>query len=271
MFWHGGPLPSYARSCMRSFLERGHRVRLYTYRSLDLPPGVEQADAALIMNADEMSRYRGIAAFADAFRYELLSREGGWWVDVDVFCLADQLPETNYAWAEQEPGVVNVAILKFPSRDAKLTQLAAGARAFSDDPTWGATGPHLISKVLDGFEPSGRAGTTHQFYPLHWLEAPLLLLPEYKSEILSRIKGALFLHLWAHVLQHVGIRWGGDVPRGSLMYDLLGTDADGRATWWAEFMTRRAINRYWRQRWVRKSWLCQFSTGTPPSVRYRPF
>ena len=271
MFWHGGSLPSYARACMRSFLERGHRVRLYAYQRLNPPAGVEEADAALVMRADELPRYRSTAAFADAFRYELLSREGGWWVDVDVVCLVDRLPEANYAWAEQEPGVVNVAILKFPQGDATLAQLAAAARALSDDPTWGATGPHLISKVVHGFEPPEQAGTTHQFYPLHWLEAPLLLLPEYKSEIVGRMNGALFLHLWAHVLQVVGVRWDGDVPRGSLMYDLLGSDADGRATWWGELKMRRAINRYWRQRWVRELWHRQFNGDTPPSVRYRPF
>jgi hypothetical protein len=271
MFWHGGPLPSYARTCMRSFLERGHRVRLYAYRRLDPPMGVEQADAALIVNVDELTRYQSNGAFSDAFRYELLHREGGWWVDADVVCLADRLPEADYAWAEEEPGVINGAILKFPRGDAKLAQLVAGARAASGDPTWGAIGPHLLSKVLHGYEPPGRADTTRQFYPLGWLEAPLLLLPEYKSEIASRMEGALFLHLWAHVLQEVGVRSDDDVPRGSLMYDLLGSDADGRSTWWAEFKTRRAISKYWRQRWVRELWHRRFNTGTPPRVRYLRF
>ncbi|MBX9777741.1 MAG: cytochrome P450 [Xanthobacteraceae bacterium] len=266
MFWHGGALPSYARACIRSFLERGHRVRLHAYGSLDPPPGVEPADAALVMSVDDLPRYRSIAAFADAFRYELLHKQGGWWVDADVVCLTDRLPETDYAWAEQEPGLVNVAVLKFPSGDEKLAQLAAGARAAADDPNWGATGPHLISKVLHGFEPPGRAGTSHQFYPLHWLEAPLLLLPEYKSELQRRTKGALFLHLWAHELRHVGIRWDGDAPRGSLMHDLLGPDADDRATWWRELKTRRAIDKYWRQSWVRDLWRRRFDGSTPPRV-----
>jgi cytochrome P450 len=266
MFWHGGPLPSYARACMRSFLERGHRVRLYAYRRLDPPPGVEQADAARIVSADELTRYHGTAAFADAFRYALLHREGGWWADVDVFCLTDRLPEADYAWAEQEPGVINVAILKFPRGDARLAQLAAAARAAADDATWGATGPLLISEVLRGLEPPGRAGTRDQFYPLHWLEAPLLLLPEHKSKLLVRLKDAQFLHLWAHELQQIGIRWDGDVPQGSLLHDLLGLDADDRATWWHELATRRALNRYWAQPWLRDLWRRQFGGGAPPRV-----
>jgi cytochrome P450 len=264
MFWHGGRLPSYARACMRSFLEHGHRVRLHAYNSLNPPAGVIEADAALVMSADELPRYRSIAAFADAFRYALLHREGGWWVDADVVCLTDQLPDTDYAWAEQEQGVVNVAILKFPGGDARLAQLAAGARAVADDPVWGATGPQLISKVLHGFEPPLRAGTRDQFYPLHWLEAPLLLLPEHKSDLLGRMKSAQFLHLWAHELAHVGIRRDGDIPRDSLLHDLLGADAEGRATWWRELKTRRAIDKYWGQPWVQNLWQRHFDGGAPP-------
>ena len=257
---------------MQSFLDRGHQVRLYSYHSLDPPPGVEEADAGRILSADDLPRYHTIAAFADAFRYELLSKEGGWWVDVDVVCLTDKMPQANYAWAEQEPGVVNVAILKFPKGDAILAQLATLARASSGDTAWGVTGPHLISKVLRGFDPPDRAGTTRQFYPLHWLEAPLLLLPEYKLEVLRRTKDAMFLHLWAHALHEVGIDRDADVPRGSLLYDLLKPGADNRATLWTELKMRRAINKYWRQSWVRDHWSNAFDrTKTPPRVRYRLF
>jgi mannosyltransferase OCH1-like enzyme len=54
-----------------------------------------------------------ITSFADVFRYELLHRHGGWWVDTDVYCLTDELPKGERVWAEQEPGLLNNAILKF--------------------------------------------------------------------------------------------------------------------------------------------------------------
>ena len=273
MFWHGSVLPPYAGFCMRSFIDRGHTIRLFTYGPLELPTGVMRADAGCILNSDELPRYHSIAAFSDAFRYELLLKEGGWWVDVDVVCLTDTLPEASYAWAEQEPGVVNGAILKFPKGDAILAQLAAAARELSSRTKWGAIGPSLMSSVLHGCNPLDRAGSTSEFYPLHWLEAPQFLLPEHKSDILRRIEHSMFLHLWSHVFEEIGIDLHRECPRGSLMYDFVQPSSENQATLWTQLKTRRAIRKYLRQSWVRDRWSqASRSAGSKPlSVRYRPF
>ena len=34
-----------------------------------------------------------VAGFSNLFRYELLRRDGGWWVDTDVLCLAAELAD----------------------------------------------------------------------------------------------------------------------------------------------------------------------------------
>jgi hypothetical protein len=269
MFWHGRALPLYARSCMQSFLDRGHRVRLFAYSPLDVPPGVMLADAGRILDASHLLRYSKIQFFADAFRYELLLKEGGWWIDVDVVCLTDKLPEAPYAWAEQEPGVINVAIVKFPAADRLVAQLATDVRALSGQLQWGATGPDLLSKVLPEYGPPRRAGSTPQFYPLHWLEAPLLLLPEYKSELMRRIEGSMFLHLWAHVFEEIGIDLDRNIPGGSLMYDLLRCETDRSANYWSQLKMRHALRKYWRQSWVRDHWSNVFGGDAKlPHVRY---
>lgn len=269
MFWHGRALPLYARSCMQSFLDRGHRVRLFAYSPLDVPPGVMLADAGRILDASHLLRYSKIQFFADAFRYELLLKEGGWWIDVDVVCLTDKLPEAPYAWGEQEPGVINVAILKFPAADRLVAQLATEVRALSCQSSWGTTGPHLLSKVLPEYGPPRRAGSAPQFYPLHWLEAPLLLLPEYKSELMRRIEGCMFLHLWAHVFEEIGIDLDRNIPGGSLMYDLLRCETDRSANYWSQLKMRHALRKYWRQSWVRDHWSNVFGGDAKlPHVRY---
>src|SRR5262245_941944 len=181
MFWHGGPLPLYAWPCMRSFIERGHAVRLYAYEPLEMPRGVLAADARTILPIEEIVRYHGIEAFADVFRYELLFREGGWWADVDVLCLTDRLPAAMYAWAEEEPGVVNNAILKFPKAEPLVAEMAKRARTLARQvKPWGAAGPRLLSAALRSFAPDDKAGSTSAFYPLHWLDAPQLLSPGYR-------------------------------------------------------------------------------------------
>src|SRR5215469_9490281 len=107
MFWHG-PRPSPLNwACMRSFLDRGHRLRVFSYEDLEIPQGALQADAREILPRDALSDDpRMMATFSDHFRYTILQKCGGWWADTDVYCLTERLPPEPYAWAEQEPGVV---------------------------------------------------------------------------------------------------------------------------------------------------------------------
>lgn len=78
-FWYGERLPPLAWACLRSFVEHGHRVRLYSYRPLDLPEGVTREDAATVLPEDAVFFFKkSIAPFADLFRYQLLHDQGGW-------------------------------------------------------------------------------------------------------------------------------------------------------------------------------------------------
>src|SRR5262245_33543409 len=256
MFWHGGALPPYAWACMQTFIEREHAVRLFSYQRIDAPNGVSNADAGSVVAIGELERYQSIAAFSDAFRYELLFKQGGWWADVDVVCLTDRLPDSGYAWAEEEPGVINNAILKFPAGDPTVGQLAKRARELAGrTERWGVTGPHLATEILGACKPTERAGSTPEFYPLHWLEAPRLLLPEQGGDIARQADSALFIHLWAHVFKDIGIDLSHAPPRGSFMHGLLKAHSFRvKATMWTELMVRRAIRRYWRQSWAVDHW-----------------
>ena len=256
MFWHDGPLPPFAWACMQSFIDHGHAIRLFTYHRIEAPRGVINADAGTVVGFDQVGRYRSVTAFSDIFRYELLLKDGGWWIDTDVVCLTDRLPETTHAWAEEEPGVINGAILKFPKGDPVVAQLATKVRELADRVVpWGATGPHLASQILRSCHPAQRAGSTSTFYPLHWLEAPRLLLPEHAADIVCQIEGASFVHLWAGAFKDVGVDLNHQPPRGSFIHGLLKAHSfEVKATWWTEFMMRRAIRRYWRQSWAADHW-----------------
>jgi hypothetical protein len=256
MFWHGSALPPYAWSCTQTFIDRGHAIRLFSYNRIDVPQGVINVDAGSVIKIGDLDCYQSIEAFSDRFRYELLFKQGGWWADVDVVCLTDRLPDTSHAWAEEEPGVINNAILKLPAGDPAAGRLAKRARELvGRSERWGATGPHLASEILGSCEPAQRAGSTAEFYPLHWLEAPRLLLPEQASDVSHQIKSALFLHLWANVFKSVGVDLNHEPPRGSFMYELLKAHTfEVRSTRWTELMLRRAIRRYWRQSWAADHW-----------------
>lgn len=273
MFWHGSALPSYAWSCIQTFVDRGHAVKLFSYHQIEVPQGVTNVDAGTVIELRDLECYQSIEAFSDRFRYELLFKQGGWWMDVDVVCLTDRLPDSSHAWAEEEPGIINNAILKFPAGDPAAGLLAkkAGELVGRSQP-WGTTGPHLASQILGSSKPARRAGSTAEFYPLHWLEAPRLLLPEHANDISRQIENSLFLHLWINVFKNLGVDLNNESPRGSFMYELLKAHSfQVKSTIWTELKLRLAIRRYWRQSWAADHWtrlLAADTTKRKPKVGF---
>ena len=222
MFWHGERLPPLVWACMRSFVEKGHHLRVFSYGAPALPDGVEPADAREISETGPQADYRAIGAFSDLFRYKLLYRCGGWWVDTDVYCVARELPLASYAWAEQEPGIVNGAILKFPARDPLCGEMLQRAIERSRRPVeWGAIGPDLLTAFLAKRRNPVPWGTTDSFYPWNWREAALAWFPETKAAAVLRMKNAAFVHLWFYSLRQMGIDLARDPPPGSLWADMI--------------------------------------------------
>jgi hypothetical protein len=246
-FWQGDPLPPLVRACLRSFIRQGHGVRLYSYQTLDVPPGVSLANAADLIPPDHVSRLQGnIAMFTDLFRYQLLLDRGGWWVDTDVYCLSPALPAGPRAWSAESEGLINNAILKFPPGDPLCVRLVELARQRIAQPArWGSLGPALATEVLAG-DPSGAPLTNRAaFYPLHWLEAHYVWLPEYRGQVDARLEGGVFLHLWMKALTDCGIPLHRAPPAGSWLASATREEAwPGRKLPWHDWRTRRAIARY---------------------------
>jgi hypothetical protein len=118
---------------LQSFADRGHHVTLYAYESLNVPQGVTLANAEEIVTKAERDAVfemasGAIAQFSDLFRYEMLARHGGWWVDTDVVCLSSVLPETDtwLAWSNYR---VYTGIMHFPPRHSLISEAASQARA----------------------------------------------------------------------------------------------------------------------------------------------
>ena len=91
--WIGDRLSPLEQLSIRSFLANGHPFHLYTYGAVaDVPAGAIVKDANSIIHQRHIFRHRykhkgSLAGFADWFRWELLYRQGGWWVDMDIVCL----------------------------------------------------------------------------------------------------------------------------------------------------------------------------------------
>ncbi len=97
--WIGQELSSLEWLTLKSFTVNGHFFYLWVYENIrtPLPQNVFLKDASKIIPKEKIFNYRhsnqyghgkgSYAGFSDVFRYALLYKYGGWWVDMDVTCI----------------------------------------------------------------------------------------------------------------------------------------------------------------------------------------
>jgi len=257
-FWHGGELSPLHWACIDSFVKQGHELRVFSYEEPKLPPGTTLENARQIVDEAELFEFeRSFSAFSNIFRYRLLLEHGGWWVDTDVYCRTREIPDCTYSWAEQSPGSINGAVLRFPSDDATLESILEEALIIGKNlETWGELGPRLLTKHLGGRTFADHYGSTSAFYPVHWLEAHRFWLPEGNESIQSRCAQSPFIHLWGSMFSRYGIDIDQAPPRGSFLEWMLehsgfhrALPPPGRET---EDRALKAIHAFLERDWVQQ-------------------
>jgi Alpha 1,4-glycosyltransferase conserved region len=218
-FWHGSSLSPLEWACLSSFIEHGHKFRLFSYEPIAVPSGVSLVDASGIANKEELFLVNGsVSAFSNLFRYKLCLKYGEWWVDTDVYCLKDDIPECSYAWASEDVDKINGAILKFPANDPLLFEISMAASAIGNKTnTWGELGPYLLTQYLAPRKFERHFGKREDFYPIHWLETFLFWLPHRDKYVWQRCKDSYFVHLWTSVFGQIGIDRYAKPPSGSFL------------------------------------------------------
>ncbi len=226
-FWHGSPLGPYQLLCLRSFVDRGHRVEIYTYDdTISAPEWIVRQDAREILPTDHVLHYntgfgRGSPALhANLFRYALLERLGGWWIDLDVLLLSDDLPEAPYffAVAADPYTTLNCSVMKFPAGDPLLRDAVDNCNGVAEEAAvWGQTGPLLLTSLVDRHALRGFAQPAHSAYPLPWQDMSALFDPARCEAIGQRIQGAIFLHMFNEIWRGSGIPRELGPPAGSFL------------------------------------------------------
>src|SRR5215469_3998223 len=119
-FWHGPLLNPYLLICLHSFVRRGCSVEVFSYApEPGFPEWIIARDAREIVPAESVLVYRkgpgagSPSLHSNLFRYALLDRLGGWWVDTDVALLRGPLPPAPYFFAVEQGHFANSA-MKFP-------------------------------------------------------------------------------------------------------------------------------------------------------------
>lgn len=245
--WTGGELPAFSAACLSSFAEVGHQVRLHVYDvPKGVPSGVELVDASSFVPADRIVRHHktgSLALFSNLYRYELMAREQGLWIDSDVLCLRPLRALSDYVFGRESDSRLNGAILKLPAGSPMLADLRAifttprwsapwndKKRRFRDavyyrvrkdygisKMSWGSAGPRAITYFANKHNVAVRAVAPDVFYPISVRRAGDLLRPDFPVEDLVT-PDTLCIHLWADV---IGKEIKTGIPRKSFIADVV--------------------------------------------------
>jgi hypothetical protein len=228
-FWLGDCLPLYQRLAMKSFIDFGHEYVLYGYKKFDVPAGVELRDANEMLPESRVFFYgeragvgRGsVTAFSNLFRYYLLCRMNDWWIDADVVCLSEAVPNAEIFMGWEDEHRIGTAILKFPEESGIVVALRSFAESAGVDIEWGTTGPILLTRLAKERNLLDSATAQSLAYPVHFMDALHILIPARRNELLEKIQGKPFLHMWNEIMRRAVIfPWMAPRP-GSLVAELF--------------------------------------------------
>lgn len=231
MLWMGDTLSFLEQLCLKSFVDQGQAITLFSYRPVsNVPEGVILANAAQILPEGEVllhHRTGSPALHSDRFRYHLLAKCPGMiWADTDAYCIKPLAPEEGFLFSWESAHGVNGGVLALPPESATLAKLIdftsqpypippwlsaqdqaalialheAGTPMHVSDMAWGVWGPRALTHFLHETEEIAYALPQSVLYPFAYRERNLLLKPDVKLE--ERVKpDTVSLHFYGRRLR----------------------------------------------------------------------
>jgi len=241
--WVGGQLPPAQQGCLRSFVLCGHGVDLSTYGPVaGVPKGVRIRDAETILGRESIFVFGpragvnagGLAGFSNLFRYSMLVREGGCWIDADVFCVGEMPDAEVYLGTEREKdGRVHATncVMKCPAAHRLAVRCLAEATGINGgDMEFGTTGPLLVERATRELGLRSVLLEPEVFCPVGWYRHEQLDAAGGMDAWLAAGGGlpaaTRCVHLWNEMyrLSHGSIPWPG--AEGSVIASLAGRLAE---------------------------------------------
>jgi len=233
-FWHGSSLSLQEYVCISSFIKNGFDVRVFSYTDLVVPEGAELCDASGILPQSDLDKYTqagmtaNIAAFSDAFRYQVIKKNGGWWFDTDVLCLttsdifAQILANKNIKISAgyQSPDVIACGVLYLDYSDL-IDKVIHEMENVGTEFKWGEIGPTLITRVINEADLSHLVESEACFYPIPYSDFRRMFDPDSTDWCMSRITCSLSVHLWNEARRRVKIPNCVMPPEGSFLYEVF--------------------------------------------------
>lgn len=245
--WIGPNLRPLELVCLLSMLKHGHRVRLFTYAGLDnVPDGIEVCNAREILPEERIARHRrtgSMSITADVFRYALMRKSLGAWLDADVLLLKPLKRARTQMFGMQTSDFINNAVLYLPKESSVLESLCAftdnlhpippwfplwrrkflslrnciGKPKHVSQMSWGVFGPQALTHFVFEHAQENFACPAHDFFPVPFEQAHGPFMTSYDTA--SRIRpDTRALHLWNHRLRKPS-RLRPDNPAGKLVVE----------------------------------------------------
>lgn len=199
------------------------------------------ADAATIIPADRLTPYlasRSYSSFSNLFRYELLAREGGIWIDCDLLSVRPIAVGQTHVFGYEAANRINCAVLKLPADSPILADLRAVFTTPGWRPPWNdwkrnvrdtvrrflgqdysaaVTGPRVLTYFVQKHRAADLTAPIDIFYPIGVPESLQLLVPEFDIRPLITPR-TLCIHLWN---DYLGDRLKAGAPTGSFLAAVL--------------------------------------------------
>jgi len=223
--WVGSKLSRMEHASISSFLKLGYKYHLYVYEDVqNVPQGADLLDGNNILPSDQMFLYSGdksrgggsISGFSNYFRYELLHKKGGFWVDTDVFCLRE-LPEEDYIFVEETDGLIASCIMKAP-QGSEFANECKRLCSLKDPNyiTWGETGPQLVTRVAEDLEMQSWVKASSDYFPIMWTDMERFFQK-------GNIPTSITVHFWNEMWRRKGLDKNATYDRQTIYERIVST------------------------------------------------
>jgi len=219
----GGPLRLWERCCLQSFVDFGHDAVVFGYERFDVPAGVRWEPAQDVVTDVDRERFfaarpGAISRFSDLFRYVLLDRHGGWWVDTDVLCQTGSPPEDNIVLGWEDENLICGAVMRIAGGHPLLSSAINYCWEHAGEGDRSHLGPALLTKLVPKFGLLERVSPPPKFFPIHWSAAYEAADPRTGSLVEAVAGDSPFVHLWLGRMRAMGFQTDLMPPAGSFLH-----------------------------------------------------
>lgn len=222
--WIGEYLPLWEQISLMSFVKNKQKIELFTYGNVNfIPEGVTVRNGEDILPKDEvfvntMEGPGSYSGFADRFRYAMLLKEGGCYVDTDVIMLKPvDLPD--FAFSREDDLYINNAVLKIPLGHTVLQEMLDHCRHIGERFKWGETGPMLLTKTLIANNLADKALPKNFAYAIPPGNARDFINPNLSEIIEAQLSESSFVHWWHEVFRRNNVNVNVMPPEGSWLHN----------------------------------------------------